>query len=66
MSELEENQKPGGTHNGSWIIRNKTTKDVVMETQNREYIEKLNTAKYEAVPIRDYLAEQNKKARKLI
>ena len=44
----------------SWIIRNKEAKDVVMETYNENAVKHLNTAKYEAVPILEYLQNLNK------
>jgi hypothetical protein len=47
----------------SWIIRNKTTGDVVCETFNRRVVEALNLQKYEAVPVMEYLVSLNKKTR---
>lgn len=44
----------------SWVLRDKTTKAVVCETFNYEAVKRLNTDKYEAVPIAKYLAELNK------
>ena len=43
----------------SWVIRNKETGEVVMETFDRKKVDALNTAKYEAVPIREYLEGLN-------
>ncbi|MBX3504398.1 MAG: hypothetical protein KF895_02890 [Parvibaculum sp.] len=43
----------------SWVIRNKETGDVVMETFDRKKVDALNTEKYEAVPIQKYLAGLN-------
>jgi len=45
----------------SWILKNKFTKEVVCETFNPFWIKKLNTEKYEAVPIMDYLVSINGK-----
>ena len=45
----------------SWVIRNKDTGEVVMETFDRAKVQALNTAKYEAVPVKEYLASLNKK-----
>lgn len=45
----------------SWVIKNKETGAVVMETFDRAKVGALNTAKYEAVPIIDHLASLNKK-----
>jgi hypothetical protein len=45
----------------SWIIRNKATGEVLMETFSARLVAAINTTKYEAVPIRDYLAEINKR-----
>lgn len=44
----------------SWVIRNKETGEVIAETFNRKVVEALNTAKYEAVPIGEYLASLNR------
>jgi len=43
----------------SWVIRDKATKTAVMETFNPKLAERVNTAKYEAVPIGQYLGEIN-------
>ena len=43
----------------SWVIRNKLTKAVIMETFNEETA-KIVSEKYEAVPILDYLIELNR------
>ena len=45
----------------SWIIREKATGKVVMETFDRAKVDALNAAKYEAVPIQQHLAEQGAK-----
>lgn len=47
----------------SWIIRNKETGEVIMETFDKAKVDALNTAKYEAVPIGDYLGEINGRPR---
>lgn len=44
----------------SWVIREKTTGNVVMETYDRAILDTLNTEKYEAVPILEYLASLNR------
>lgn len=41
----------------SWVIRNKRTKEVLLETFDTKLVQALNTAIYEAVPILDYLQE---------
>lgn len=43
----------------SWIIRNKETREVLFETFDRRKVEALNTEKYEAVPVQEYLASLN-------
>lgn len=43
----------------SWIIRDKETGSVVMETYDRAKVEALNTERYEAVPAQQHLAEIN-------
>jgi predicted RNA methylase len=45
----------------SWVLREKATGKVVMETFDRKKVEALNTEKYEAVPIGEYLASLNDK-----
>lgn len=45
----------------SWVIREKATGDVVMETFDKAKVAALNTAKYEAVPVQEYLASLNRK-----
>lgn len=54
--KLAEQRAPAA----SWVIRDKATGEVVMETFDRKKAEALNTAKYEAVPIGDYLGDFNK------
>jgi len=44
----------------SWVLRNKTTKEVICETFDERKVAALNTAKYEAVPILAYLQELNR------
>lgn len=43
----------------SWVIRNKLTGEVIMETFDPKKVAALNTAKYEAVPALDYLVSLN-------
>jgi hypothetical protein len=43
----------------SWVIRNKDSGAVIMETSSDEKVAALNTAKYEAVPILQHLQELN-------
>lgn len=45
----------------SWVLRDKVTKKPVMETFNPDLVDRLNTDKYEAVPIGQYLGEINGK-----
>lgn len=47
----------------SWVIRVKATGEVIMETFNPKVVAALNTVKYEAVPIYDYLVALNRKIR---
>lgn len=44
----------------SWVVRNKDTGEIVLETFDRKVVEALNTAKYEAVPIQEHLAGLSK------
>ncbi|RWL14890.1 MAG: hypothetical protein EOR57_31585 [Mesorhizobium sp.] len=50
----------------SWVLRDKETKTVIMETFDPKTVERLNTDKYEAVPIGQYLGEINGKAKPAI
>lgn len=45
----------------SWVIREKATGTVICETYDPRKVTTLNTAKYEAVPILDYLVSINGK-----
>lgn len=53
-----------GNKSASWVIRNKETGEVVMETFDEKKVLALNTAKYEAVAARDYLEQLNDSTRK--
>lgn len=53
---LTENGKPSA----SWVIRNKETGESLFETFDRKKVDALNTEKYEAVPILEYLQSLNK------
>lgn len=44
----------------SWVIRNKETGEVLFETFDKRKVDALNTAKYEAVPIQQYLSSLSK------
>lgn len=43
----------------SWVIKNKETGDIVMETFDKKVVDALNTKKYEAVPILEHLQSLN-------
>lgn len=45
----------------SWVIVNKFTNEVVMETYQDRVLFKLNLHKYKAIPIKDWLSSLNKK-----
>lgn len=47
----------------SWIIRNKATREIVAETFSKRAVEALNTHKYEAIPVLEYLVSLNAKPR---
>lgn len=47
--------------NPSWVICHKETGKAVFETYDSKFLEKLNTRKYKAVPILEYLYELNRK-----
>lgn len=44
----------------SWVIREKATGKVICETFDPRKVAALNTAKYEAVPIRQHLEQLNR------
>jgi len=50
MTESSLTQDPA-----SWVIRERSTGRVVFETFNRSIVDRLNTTRYEAVPILAYL-----------
>jgi hypothetical protein len=43
----------------SWVIRNKNTKVIIGEIFNQRIVDNLNTDKYEAIPILEYLQSIN-------
>ena len=43
----------------SWVIRVKQSGKVILETFDRKKVDALNTAKYDAVPILEYLGSLN-------
>lgn len=60
---LERREPDSLNQTASWVIRNKATHEVIMETFDTRKVNALNTAKYEAVPIYDYLQEVNRGTR---
>lgn len=50
----------GGRPTASWVIKEKGTGNVVMETFDKAKVDALNTEKYEAVPILDHLVGINR------
>jgi hypothetical protein len=48
----------------SWMVINKTTGELVTELYGKGAVDKLNTAKYEAVPIEKYLSNINEQIAK--
>lgn len=47
------------SRDSSWVIRNKETGEVIQETFQKSVADKVNTDKYEAIPIQQHLAEMN-------
>ncbi len=47
------------SRDSSWVIKNKVTGEVIMETFSKAKVDALNTAKYAAVPILQYLQSLN-------
>lgn len=43
----------------SWVIREKGSTEAILETFSPTVVEKINTDKYEAIPIGQYLANLN-------
>lgn len=43
----------------SWVIKKKETGEVLFETFSKSLVEALNTGKYEAIPIGEYLGSIN-------
>lgn len=50
---------------GSWVIRNTATREWLLETYSFKLVRALNTSKYEAVAIDDYLASLNRPAERV-
>lgn len=64
MQNQDQGNLAGGsksvqTRSASWVIRVKATGVVLFETFDRKAVAALNTTKYEAVPILDYLVGLN-------
>jgi len=57
---VPESRDPSGVQ-ASWVIKNKETGEVILETFDREKVKALNKAKYEAVPILEHLQSLNGK-----
>lgn len=55
--------KPARDASASWVIREKGTGRVIMETFDPKKVSALNTQKYEAVPIQEYLGSINGRQR---
>jgi hypothetical protein len=45
----------------SWVICNKQTGESILETFDPNKVQRLNTSKYVAIPIGEYLASLNNK-----
>ena len=43
----------------SWVIIDRVSKKAVLETFNPEFLEMLNTEKYQALPVKEYLEQLN-------
>jgi hypothetical protein len=56
-------QPSGAQPSASWVLREKATGKVITETFDKKKVAALNTEKYEAVPIKEYLYEQAAKAK---
>lgn len=49
-----------GNKPASWVIVNKQTNQAFLETFNEALLSHVNTNKYKAMPIYDYLAQLNR------
>lgn len=47
------------TEPASWVIKEKSTGKVVLETFNKKFVNALNTERYAAIPILEYLQGLN-------
>jgi hypothetical protein len=68
---IEDDVPAGGrtdslSRTASWVIREKKTGKVVMETFDRKKVDALNTKKYEAVPIQEHLASLNSAEKRIL
>lgn len=60
MPNLATNEKTNSlSRDSSWVIRDKETGEVIQETFQKSVADKVNTEKYEAVPILQHLQEMN-------
>lgn len=57
MTEMDTNENI--EESPSWVIREKVSKKVILETFNIKIVKALNKTKYEAIPILKYLQEFN-------
>jgi hypothetical protein len=62
-NDISDNEKyqPTGKKISSWVIKDKKTGEVIRETFQKSVADKVNTDKYEAVPILEHLQGLNKK-----
>jgi len=65
MNTTKELLDSRGYPASSWVIRNKETGEVLFETFDTKKVLALNTKKYEAVAIGDYLAGLNEKSKRV-
>jgi len=61
--EGSERPQPVKAPVASWVVREKATGDVVLETFNKSTADAINKEKYEAVPVQEHLASLNKPAK---
>lgn len=62
MFDAPKAQAAPAKKTASWVIREKATGKVIMETFDRAKVDALNTEKYEAVPILEHLVGLNQKS----
>lgn len=59
LQEFIKQQSSSANRTVSWVVKNKQTGEVLFETNQKSVADKIDTSKYETVPIGQYLASIN-------